>query len=271
MVLQWLAYQAAFVPLVSLFTDTSSPEEMDKWKAQINTVLVFLGRMNMYSIAAKRSKDVLSRLLDAAKAAAETADAQRRQQEALMAVRAQREREREKQRKQQRKAEHQNQAQLMTSQIQTSHQHNGVQIVPKMEAHQSSAINSPVDPMAPNGPPAGFGMASMPMTIGVGSVASVSPSMSTPSGAFHASSDFMAYNHSPSSSQNMPVRTPMDTATMSTPIHPQNVPQGFWDDMLWDTFPEMDVTSQGFNSGNYNNGWTANGMEGTGQWSYSHG
>lgn len=94
-----MCYQAVFVPLVSLFTDMSNPEEIEKWRTQVNTAIGYFCRMKSYSIAAEKSKEVVSRLLEGAKSALESYDAQRRQQEALMAVVAQREREREQQQK----------------------------------------------------------------------------------------------------------------------------------------------------------------------------
>ncbi|KAG8629878.1 hypothetical protein KVT40_001497 [Elsinoe batatas] len=98
----WFMYQAVMVPLVSLFAHlsitatktrhtmnlnllvkgeegtTSSSEsppnnhpspgtesEMDKWRAQIETALRFFERMEQWSVAAKKSKDVVSRLYEA--------------------------------------------------------------------------------------------------------------------------------------------------------------------------------------------------------------
>jgi hypothetical protein len=65
----WFVYQACMVPLVSLFSDTSSQEEVEKWTAQIETALLYFERIKRYSVAAKRSQDAIARLYDAFKAA----------------------------------------------------------------------------------------------------------------------------------------------------------------------------------------------------------
>ncbi|KAK3117847.1 hypothetical protein LTR53_000397 [Teratosphaeriaceae sp. CCFEE 6253] len=84
----WLMYQAAMVPLVSLFSYLSSPaayadsdspgrpvfdastgsdEDAEKWRAQIETAMEYFDSMQRFSVAAKKSKDVVQRLLDASK------------------------------------------------------------------------------------------------------------------------------------------------------------------------------------------------------------
>ncbi|KAF2641895.1 hypothetical protein P280DRAFT_541382 [Massarina eburnea CBS 473.64] len=64
----WFTFQACMVPLVSLFSDTSMPEEAGKWKASIETALAFFERSKPWSIAAKRSLDAVSKLYQAYKA-----------------------------------------------------------------------------------------------------------------------------------------------------------------------------------------------------------
>ncbi|KAF1348352.1 hypothetical protein EJ07DRAFT_169615 [Lizonia empirigonia] len=64
----WFCFQACMVPLVSLFSDASQPEEVEKWKASIETALAFFDRVRDWSIAAKRSADAVSRLYAAYKA-----------------------------------------------------------------------------------------------------------------------------------------------------------------------------------------------------------
>ena len=159
---QWFVYQAAFVPLVSLFTDFGNPEETEKWRSQVKMALAFFSRMESYSIAAKRSGDVVSKLLDAAKSAADAAGAQRRQQEALMKVVAQREHQHQRQQKQH------NHKQLHLQHTLLDHQHmgqfprhlNGISIhnLPT-EALNASPKGSPVEKM----------------TAGAGSMGSISP------------------------------------------------------------------------------------------------
>ena len=90
----WLMYQAVMVPLVSLFSCLSSPAaytsdsspgrhgdsseagayaatggdgDAENWRRQIETALRFFDRMRRYSVAAKKSKDVLERLYQASK------------------------------------------------------------------------------------------------------------------------------------------------------------------------------------------------------------
>ena len=90
----WLMYQAVMVPLVSLFSYLSSPstytfddspgrsvdltegsglastggdEDADKWRQQIETAMQFFDRMHRYSVAAKKSKDVVERLYEASR------------------------------------------------------------------------------------------------------------------------------------------------------------------------------------------------------------
>lgn len=63
----WFTFQACMVPLVSLFSDTSAPEETQKWCASIEIALAFFARSKPWSIAAKRSLDAVSRLYQAYK------------------------------------------------------------------------------------------------------------------------------------------------------------------------------------------------------------
>jgi hypothetical protein len=58
----WFCFQACMVPLVSLFSDASIPEEVRKWKAAIDTAMQFFESAQDYSIAAKRSSDAVSKI-----------------------------------------------------------------------------------------------------------------------------------------------------------------------------------------------------------------
>jgi len=96
----WLMYQAVMVPLVSLFSYLSSPaaynnissggttaidaanEDADKWRHQIETAVCFFDRMQRYSVAAKKSRDVVTRLYDASKHVRQYHEAQFLQQQA---------------------------------------------------------------------------------------------------------------------------------------------------------------------------------------------
>jgi hypothetical protein len=63
----WFTFQACMVPLVSLFSDSSMPEEIEKWKASVETSLAFFERSKPWSIAAKRSMDAVQKLYQAYK------------------------------------------------------------------------------------------------------------------------------------------------------------------------------------------------------------
>jgi hypothetical protein len=68
----WFCFQACMVPLVSLFSDTSIPEEVEKWKVSVETALTFFETVKDWSIAAKRSGDAVTRLYAAYKTHATT-------------------------------------------------------------------------------------------------------------------------------------------------------------------------------------------------------
>jgi len=70
----WFAFQASMVPLVSLFSDASNPDDVEKWRRTVETALAFFARIMPYSIAAKRSADAVAKLYDAYKIAAEAAE-----------------------------------------------------------------------------------------------------------------------------------------------------------------------------------------------------
>lgn len=88
----WLMYQACMVPLVSLFSvltlppssvsngspyanagddsgvmPSGSDDDVELWKAEIEKALVFFKKMERWSVAAKKSGDVVQRLYDATK------------------------------------------------------------------------------------------------------------------------------------------------------------------------------------------------------------
>jgi hypothetical protein len=63
----WFCFQACMVPLVSLFSDPSIPEEVEKWKASVEIALTFFETVKDWSIAAKRSGDAVTRLYAAYK------------------------------------------------------------------------------------------------------------------------------------------------------------------------------------------------------------
>ena len=84
----WLMYQAVMVPLVSLFSQLSqsashgvvenspgkspdgikgSDDDIAKWQHQVETAILFFDKMRRFSVAAKKSKDVVERLYEASK------------------------------------------------------------------------------------------------------------------------------------------------------------------------------------------------------------
>lgn len=74
----WMMYQAAMVPLLSLFSHASSAQKYNcngseasadimKWRGQVETALVFFDKMRDSSAAAEKSKDVIERLFAASK------------------------------------------------------------------------------------------------------------------------------------------------------------------------------------------------------------
>lgn len=63
----WFVFQAAMVPLVSLFSDASMPDEALTWRESVETAIAFMGRMEPWSISAKKSLSAVQRLYGAAK------------------------------------------------------------------------------------------------------------------------------------------------------------------------------------------------------------
>ncbi|KAI8932870.1 hypothetical protein NX059_010351 [Plenodomus lindquistii] len=68
----WFCFQACMVPLVSLFSDSTVPEDVEKWKDTLETALQFFATVKDWSIAAKRSGDAVTRLYAAYKTYAST-------------------------------------------------------------------------------------------------------------------------------------------------------------------------------------------------------
>lgn len=62
----WFLYQAAMIPLVSLFWQYNSPHVLD-WYKQLETVLELLDAMEDWSLAACRSREVVWRMYEAAR------------------------------------------------------------------------------------------------------------------------------------------------------------------------------------------------------------
>lgn len=206
----------------------------------------------------------MTKLLDAAKVTAEAADAVRRQQQALMKVRAQRE--------QQQREHHQKQQHQLAAQ---QHQLGGL-ITRNLNVEGSySAHGSPVDPLTGSISPASFG--SMPM--GMGGMVSPSVTLRSPMGNLtphSANTEFMPFTNG--NNNNRPRSSTMNSHMSS--LAPRAVPNGFWDDMIWDTYPEMEAAdarehfamNNGFDGG-WSNGVNTNGAQDSNQqqWAYSTG
>jgi hypothetical protein len=60
----WFLYQAAMVPLVSIMWEWSSPS-VPQWRGQIETILELLDVMEDWSLAARRSREVVLRMYEA--------------------------------------------------------------------------------------------------------------------------------------------------------------------------------------------------------------
>lgn len=67
----WFLYQAAMIPLVSIFWQWDSPRVPD-WQKQIETILELLDAMEDWSLAAKRSREVVWRMYEASRTIAHT-------------------------------------------------------------------------------------------------------------------------------------------------------------------------------------------------------
>ncbi|KAK1969861.1 fungal-specific transcription factor [Colletotrichum sublineola] len=62
----WFLYQAAMIPLVSVFWEWNSPR-VPEWHQQIETILDLLEAMEDWSLAAKRSREVVWRMYEASR------------------------------------------------------------------------------------------------------------------------------------------------------------------------------------------------------------
>lgn len=67
----WFLYQAAMVPLVSIFWQWSSPQVPD-WNKQIEAVIELLEAMEDWSLAARRSREVVTRMYETSRTIAQT-------------------------------------------------------------------------------------------------------------------------------------------------------------------------------------------------------
>ncbi|KAL3427327.1 fungal specific transcription factor domain-containing protein [Phlyctema vagabunda] len=63
----WFMYQASMIPLVSVFWESWNPSQVRECQAQIEVVLDALENMSDWSLAARRSREVVSKMYDASK------------------------------------------------------------------------------------------------------------------------------------------------------------------------------------------------------------
>jgi hypothetical protein len=243
--IKWFVYQAAFIPLVSLFADLTKSEETEKWRDLVKTALAFFSRMELYSVTAKKSQDVVSKLLNAAKQAAEAVDAQRRQQEALLKVMAQREQHQQHQRFQQVPSRSHGMDNLLIQNIRAD----------DPQTPLPSPINSfPQSQISPTVGPFNSVHRAMPgiLTPAQSVSSHMSQSSLTPTTDYsvlslhipssHPQAQLKEQGHGSSQAALEGLRHIVDPISMN--VHQQNRTRnlGFWDDMVWERYPEVDVS-----------------------------
>ena len=64
----WFLFQACIVPLVSIFMDAQNPEA-EKWRQQIESALDSFDKMMDWSLAARRTREVVAKVYQASKVA----------------------------------------------------------------------------------------------------------------------------------------------------------------------------------------------------------
>lgn len=63
----WFLYQASMIPLVSIFWETWNTAKVKEWQGQIEMVLEGLEAMADWSLAARRSREVVAKMYEASK------------------------------------------------------------------------------------------------------------------------------------------------------------------------------------------------------------
>jgi len=63
----WFMYQASMIPLVSMFWESWNTNKVREWQSQIEIVLESFADMADWSLAARRSREVVSRMYEASK------------------------------------------------------------------------------------------------------------------------------------------------------------------------------------------------------------
>ncbi|KAL1641817.1 hypothetical protein SLS58_005859 [Diplodia intermedia] len=213
----WFCFQACMVPLISLFSDISNPDEVAKWRSQIEMALSFFDRMERYSVAAKKSREAIARLAEASKVNQEHLEEHMRQRQQLW-----------EQQRAQAAANNEGQnfhhfgenaqsptQQQQQQQQQQQHQHQQhQQQLHEQQRQQRSPSNSGMMGANPNQPfPPGFvgGQQAFPTTsMGGSGMSGIGMGVWPPP-------------------PEMGGGGPSSLGSLS----------GFWDEMMWDTFPEI--------------------------------
>jgi hypothetical protein len=63
----WFLYQASMIPLVSIFWETWNTAKVHEWQGEIEVVLEALAAMSDWSLAARRSREVVLKMYEASK------------------------------------------------------------------------------------------------------------------------------------------------------------------------------------------------------------
>ncbi|EOD49589.1 putative fungal specific transcription factor domain-containing protein [Neofusicoccum parvum UCRNP2] len=201
----WFCFQACMVPLISLFADISNPDEVAKWRAQIEMALAFFDRMERYSVAAKKSHEAIARLAEASRINQEQLEEQMRQRQEIW------EQQRAARAKMNAETEGQNYQQFgdnNQSQHQHQQQHQQHQQAQQQHQQRQHSPNNPMNTVNPNQPfpPNVAGQQPFPNMSGMSGIG-------------------MGVWPPPEMGQG----GPSSLGSLS----------GFWDEMMWDTFPEI--------------------------------
>ncbi|KAF4301229.1 fungal specific transcription factor domain-containing protein [Botryosphaeria dothidea] len=190
----WFCFQACMVPLISLFADISNPDEIAKWRNQIEMALNFFDRMERYSVAAKKSREAIARLAEASKVNQEQLEEQMRQRQELW----------EQQRAANAQANAGNEGQNFQQFGDNRHSPSQQQQFQQQQSHQQQQRQqSPNNPFPPGSVAGQQPFPNMSGMSGIGMGVWPPPEMG-PGG-------------------------PSSLGSLS----------GFWDEMMWDTFPEI--------------------------------
>lgn len=63
----WFLYQACMIPLVSIFWENWNPGQVREWQGQVEMVIDLMAAMSDWSLAARRSREVVCKMYEASK------------------------------------------------------------------------------------------------------------------------------------------------------------------------------------------------------------